>query len=86
MLLWVVQRSQVAPDAWASMRTSLAHPVAKLTLLVLAWAYFHHFLAGIRHLVMDLHIGMDLPAARRSGAFVLVLAVVLTFAVAVKLW
>ena len=63
-----------------------AHPVAKLTLLVLAWAYFHHFLAGIRHLVMDLHIGMDLPAARRSGAFVLVLAVVLTFAVAVELW
>ena len=36
--------------------------------------------------LMDLHIGMDLPAARRSGAFALVLAVVLTFAVAVKLW
>jgi succinate dehydrogenase / fumarate reductase cytochrome b subunit len=68
------------------MRTSLSHPIAKLTLLVLAWAYFHHFLAGIRHLAMDLHIGMDLPAARKSGAFVLVLALVLTVAVAVKLW
>ena len=86
LLLWVVQRALASPDAWTHMRTSLAHPVAKLTLLALAWAYFHHFLAGIRHLVMDLHIGMDLAAARRSGAFVLVLAVVLTFAVAVKLW
>ena len=86
LLLWVVQRALASPDAWAQMRAALAHPIAKLTLLVLAWAYFHHFLAGIRHLVMDLHIGMDLPAARRSGAFVLVLAVVLTFAVAVKLW
>jgi succinate dehydrogenase / fumarate reductase cytochrome b subunit len=86
LLLWVVQRALASPDAWASMRASLAHPIAKLTLLALAWAYFHHFLAGIRHLVMDLHIGMDLPAVRRSGAFVLVLAVVLTIAVAVKLW
>jgi succinate dehydrogenase / fumarate reductase, cytochrome b subunit len=86
LLLWVVQRALASPDGWTAMRTTLEHPVAKLALLLLAWAYFHHFLAGIRHLVMDLHIGMDLPAARRSGAFVLVLALVLTFAVAVKLW
>ena len=86
VLLWVVQRALASPDAWDHMRSTLAHPLAKLTMLVLAWAYFHHFLAGIRHLVMDLHIGMDLPAARKSGAFVLVLAVVLTLAVAVKLW
>lgn len=86
LLLWVVQRALASPDAWEHMRSFLAHPVAKLTMLALAWAYIHHFLAGIRHLAMDLHIGMDLPGARRSGAFVLVLAVVLTFAVAVKLW
>ncbi|MEO8753184.1 MAG: succinate dehydrogenase, cytochrome b556 subunit [Casimicrobiaceae bacterium] len=85
-LLWVVQRALASPDAWAQMRAALAHPIAKLALLALAWAYFHHFLAGIRHLVMDLHVGMDLPSARRSGALVLVLAVVLTLAVAVKLW
>ena len=53
---------------------------------VLAWAYFHHFLAGIRHLLMDLHVGMDLKPARQSAAVTLVLAVVLTLAVAVKLW
>ena len=81
LLLWVVQRALASPDAWADMRTSLAHPIAKLTLLVLAWAYFHHFLAGIRHLVMDLHIGMDLPAARRAGARVVVVAGVLSIAV-----
>ena len=86
LLLWIVQRALASPETWAQMRGVLAHPIAKLTLLVLAWAYLHHFLAGIRHLVMDLHIGMDLPAARRSGAFVLVLAIVLTLAVAVKLW
>ena len=45
-----------------------------------------HFLAGIRHLVMDLHIGMALKPSRQSAAVVLVLALVLTLAVAVKLW
>jgi succinate dehydrogenase / fumarate reductase cytochrome b subunit len=36
LLLWVVQRALASPDAWAQMRTALGHPVAKLTLLVLA--------------------------------------------------
>jgi succinate dehydrogenase / fumarate reductase cytochrome b subunit len=84
--LWLVQRALASPDGWAQMRETLAQPIAKLVLVVLAWAYFHHFLAGIRHLVMDLHIGMALKPSRQSAAVVLVLALVLTLAVAVKLW
>jgi succinate dehydrogenase / fumarate reductase cytochrome b subunit len=86
LLLWVVQRALASPDAWAEMRATLSSPLCKLVLVVLAWAYFHHFIAGIRHLVMDLHWGMDLKSARSSSAVTLVLAVLLTLAVAVKLW
>lgn len=86
LLLCVVQRSLASPEAWAQMRAVLSHPFAKLLLVVLAWAYFHHFIAGIRHLLMDLHIGMDLKSARQSAAVTFVLAIVLTLAVAVKLW
>jgi len=85
-VLWVVQQALASPEGWVQMRTTLSHPVAKLVLVVLAWCYFHHFIAGIRHLVMDLHVGMDLKAARQSAAVTLVLAIVLTLAVAVKLW
>jgi succinate dehydrogenase / fumarate reductase cytochrome b subunit len=86
LMLWMVQRALASPEAWAQMRDTLSHPFAKLVLLALAWAYFHHFIAGIRHLVMDLHIGMDLKAARMSSAVTLVLALILTLGVAVKLW
>lgn len=86
LLLCVVQRSLASPEAWAQMRAVLSHPFAKLLLVVLAWAYFHHFIAGIRHLLMDLHIGMDLKSARQSAAVTFVLAIVLSLAVAVKLW
>jgi succinate dehydrogenase / fumarate reductase cytochrome b subunit len=86
VLLWLVQRSLASPEAWEQMRATLSSPLAKLVLIVLAWAYFHHFIAGIRHLTMDLHWGMDLKSARQSSAVTLVLALVLTLAVAVKLW
>jgi succinate dehydrogenase / fumarate reductase, cytochrome b subunit len=86
LLLMVVQRALGSPEAWAQMRASLGTPFAKLVLIVLAWAYLHHFLAGIRHLVMDLHIGMDLKSSRQSAAIVFVLALVLTLGVAVALW
>lgn len=85
-LLCVVQRALVSPEAWTDMRAALASPFAKLVTLALAWAFIHHLLAGIRHLLLDLHVGVELPAARRSAALTMVLAMVLTLAVAVRLW
>jgi len=43
-------------------------------LLLLAWALAHHLFAGIRHLLMDLHWGVNLHAARRSALVVAVAA------------
>jgi succinate dehydrogenase / fumarate reductase cytochrome b subunit len=81
-----LQRALASPDAWAAMRATLSAPLAKLVMLLLAWASFHHLLAGLRHLALDLHIGIGLASARRSAAITFVLALLLTLAVAVKLW
>ena len=35
--------------------------------IVLVWVLTHHVLAGIRHLLSDVDIGSQLPAARRSA-------------------
>jgi len=43
----------------------------KLILIVLAWAFFHHFFAGIRHLMQDIHWMTSLQKARFSGRVVL---------------
>ena len=66
LLLCVVQRALASPDAWAQMRIALDAPFAKIAAIVLAWAFIHHLLAGIRHLLMDAHIGVELPAARQA--------------------
>jgi succinate dehydrogenase / fumarate reductase cytochrome b subunit len=85
-LLWAVQRALVSADAWAGIQGMAAHPLGKLLLLVLAWAYLHHFLAGLRHLLMDLHVGVTLQAGRRSAAIALVVSLLLTLGVAIRLW
>ena len=36
-------------------------------LILLIWALAHHLLAGVRHLLSDIDIGSQLPAARRSA-------------------
>ena len=86
LLLWFVQRSLASPAAFAAAMAPFSTPFGKLVLLVLAWCYLYHLLAGLRHLAIDLHIGIALAPARRSAALVLVLSVLLALIVAVRLW
>jgi succinate dehydrogenase cytochrome b subunit len=86
VLLWFVQRSLASQEAFASAMAPLTTPFGKLVLLVLAWSYLYHLLAGLRHLALDLHIGIKLAPARSSAALVIVLSVLLTIVLAVRLW
>jgi len=49
----------------------LQHPLSKLVLLGVIWAYLHHFCAGIRYLALDLHLGSSLAKARASSWWVM---------------
>jgi succinate dehydrogenase / fumarate reductase cytochrome b subunit len=64
----------------------VGHPLAKLLLLGLMWAYLHHFCAGIRFLLLDMHKGLELATARKSSVAVLVVSLTLTVILGVKLW
>jgi succinate dehydrogenase / fumarate reductase cytochrome b subunit len=46
----------------------------------------HHFCAGVRHLVMDLHIGLSKESAAKSARSVLFVSVPLAVLVAFKLF
>jgi succinate dehydrogenase / fumarate reductase, cytochrome b subunit len=86
LLLLAVQCSLATPEQFASLKAVFAHPLAKLVTIGFVWAYLHHFCAGIRFLLLDLHIGDDLAPARRSSAVVLVVSIFLTLVVGVRLW
>ena len=84
--LWALQTSLATPDGYQRVAAGFAHPLAKVVLLGLVWAYLHHLIAGVRHLLADIHIGLDLAGARQSAAVTLVLALLLTVAIGVRLW
>ena len=86
LVLWAVQQSLTSPETWTALRATLAHPVPKLLLLGLAWAYLHHVCAGIRYLLLDLHIGTELRPLRQSSFAVLIVSLVLTAIVGARLW
>ena len=86
LLLWAVGASLGSDAGYAAVAGALAHPLGKLVLLGLLWATLHHFVAGIRYLLIDLHVADDLAGARRSSAVVLVVSILLTVILAVRLW
>jgi succinate dehydrogenase / fumarate reductase cytochrome b subunit len=85
-LLWGVQRTLGSPESFEAFRAFMARPIVKLVTLVLVWAYLHHLFAGLRHLLMDVHIGLDLGPARQSATVATVGAIVVTLILAFRLW
>lgn len=86
LLLAAVEASLGSPESYAGLRATLSQPLCKLVLLGLAWAFFHHLCAGIRHLLLDVEVGVDLGSARRSSVIVFVVSLALTLVVGAKLW
>jgi len=59
----------------------------KLVALALIWAYLHHFIAGLRHIWMDVsHSAVNKEFGRSSAIATLVLSVLLTIVLGLKLF
>jgi succinate dehydrogenase / fumarate reductase cytochrome b subunit len=58
----------------------------KLATLGLIWAYLHHFIAGVRHLWMDMTHSVTKAHGKNSAVVTLVLSLTLTAALGAKLF
>ena len=58
----------------------------KVVALALIWAYLHHFMAGVRHLWMDMTHSVSKEQGRSSAIFTLASSVVLTVLLGAKLF
>jgi succinate dehydrogenase / fumarate reductase cytochrome b subunit len=86
LLLFLFDQSLRSIETYTNLAECLAHPVLKLALLALMWAFLHHFCAGLRYLAIDLHLLPNLAAARSSSVWVLGVSLTLTVVLGVKLW
>jgi succinate dehydrogenase / fumarate reductase cytochrome b subunit len=85
--LYLLDASLASEQGFRHVRDDyLGSPIAKLALLVFAWAFLHHFCAGIRFLFIDMNKGVDLPQARYSSYAVFAVSLLLTLVVGWRLW
>ena len=70
LFLYLFGASLASQESYAALTK---HPpfLLKLVLLLAAWAFVHHVLAGARLLLMDIGVGKALDVARRSARAVL---------------
>ncbi len=72
LTLLALQRSLQSADAYQAVVDGLSWMPVRVLLLLLAAAFAHHFYAGIRHLLLDVDIGISRSQARLSAWLVLV--------------
>ena len=85
-LLWMLDRSLASESAFNTIKHYAGLWPVKLALLVLVWAYCHHFFAGIRYLFLDLDKGIDLATARLTSWLVLGSSLAFTAFFGWKIW
>lgn len=85
-LLYLLDRSLGSPETFETFAAVVDSWFIKLILFGLLWAYLHHFCAGIRFLLLDMHKGVDLEPARQSSKIVLAVSITLTLIIGVVLW
>ena len=86
LLLCLLSSSLESPQSFAAFKGWVGNPLVKILLLGVLWAYLHHFCAGIRHLALDMHIGLELETARATSYAVLGASLVLTAVIGAMLW
>lgn len=86
LLLWLFDLSLISELSFERLRGIASNFFVKLLLLFLIWSFFHHLVAGVRYLTLDLHIGLDLKTSRASAIAVYAVSLPLTFIAALKLF
>lgn len=80
--IYALQRSVSSEQSFNAMLNWLQHPMIIVIVILLTWSFAHHFLAGIRFLLIDIDIGVEKRSARWSAWLIHLLAIGTTVCVA----
>src|SRR5215831_17280598 len=84
--LYLLDLSLASESGYAKAAATLSNPIWKLLVIASIWALLHHMCAGVRHLFLDIDLGTDLQAARRSAFAVFAVSLAMAASIAVRIW
>lgn len=86
VLLWLLSESLTSGEGFARVATWMTMPLTKLLIWAVLSGLLYHFIAGIKHLMMDMGIGETLAGAQTGARLVVVLSIIAIVLSGVWLW
>ena len=93
LIIWMFDSSITSEISFAQLTSAFTLGLGfvpgwfmKLVALALIWAYLHHFIAGLRHLYMDMFHAVTKEFGKSSAIVTLTLSLGLTAALGAKLF
>ena len=84
--LWLLSTSLASQQDFDALHSTLRLPVAKIIVWGILAAFIYHFIAGIRHLLMDIHVGESLKGGRIGAMATLILSLIFIILAGIWLW
>jgi succinate dehydrogenase / fumarate reductase cytochrome b subunit len=78
LIVWWFLAAATSPEAYAIANGFLTSWFGNLVMIFSVLGLWYHTLAGVRHLIWDNGIGLDIPTAEKMGWAVVIGSVVLT--------
>ena len=86
MLLYGLDKSLASEQGFAEVKECLTSPLAKFVVWGLLSGLMYHLTAGIRHLIMDLDIGVTLEGGKLGAKLVFIISAILIVLMGVWIW
>lgn len=85
-LLYLLDESLASEQGLDDARLLLHSPLPKLVLLAVVATLIYHLVAGIKHLLLDFHVGDSLEGGRFAAQATIAISAVLILLAGVWLW
>jgi succinate dehydrogenase / fumarate reductase cytochrome b subunit len=85
LVVWWLLAAATSPHYFDMVNAILTSWFGDLVMFGSVWALWYHLLAGVRHLIWDQVVGLEMQAAERLGWAVVIGSVVLTLLTVVVL-
>lgn len=66
-LIYLLQLSLASQEGFLQAAALLDHPISRIAGIFICWIFAHHFLAGIRFLLLDFEVGISKDSARKTA-------------------
>ena len=80
--IYVFQRSVSSAQEFEAVMGLLQQPWIVIILIIISWSFFHHLIAGIRFLLIDIDVGVEKSTARWTAWLTHIVAITATICIA----